>query len=1414
MKKIFGLDIGVNSIGWAVVEEAESPEERSRIVDAGVRVTPLSAEEASDFEKGNPITVNADRRIKRGMRRRIHRYKLRRKRLIETLKSHGVIDPSRPLAEDGKDTTHQLWRLRARAATEQVALHDLARILLAINKKRGYKSNRKAQSDEESGEVLDFEVARRIHEEKITPGQYALRRLEEGKRYIPSFFPSDLLAEFDRIWQQQRRYHPDRLTHALYERLRGVPAKATFAILREAWGIEGIKIKGKRADQELQKYQWRVRGLSEPLRLEELAVVFQHINAALNRSSEYLGKISDRSKQLQVQGLTVGQYLYEQIKRNPHTPLKNQVFFRQDYIEEFETIWNTQQKFYPEVLTEELRRAVRDEIIFYQRPLKSQKGTLGICELEGRRMAVTFNDGGVETRKVRRVGPPVIPRSSPLFQQFKVWQVLNNLRIIPNGIRGEVVLAEDDQDVALRTFLFEELDIKGKMKASEVLRMLSLRGFSQKEWRLNYDEVEGNNTHRRLYEAYREILMAAGYDAENLFEKRAADIKADVRHAFEKMGIDTRILDFDPLLPADEFVAQPSYQLWHLLYSYEGDNSKSGVEKLIGHLQRRFGFPEEAARILAKVTFEDDYGSYSARAIRKILPHLQNGLRLAEAVEAAGYTWQEKTKGKTLKKSLPLFPRNSLRSPVVEKILNQVINIVNTLIERYGNPDEIRIELARELKKSAKERKRVMQNIEKNRKENEKLREELRKIPPFNRGVRITRNDLIRYKLWKELSPIGHQTIYTGTPVPIEQLFTNKFDIDHIIPQSRLFDDSYANKVLATRQFNLLKGNRTGLEAVRAELGEAGEQQYRARIDRLVKDGAIPRAKRERLLWMMDNVPDDFIDRDLRLTQYINRKAREILQQVTPRVTATSGAVTDLLRADWGLLNVLKELNIEKYRQLGMVRREINKEGQTVEVIEGWTKRDDHRHHAVDAIVVAFTTPAHIQYLNRLNALAPIEHGREIPHELSDLYAIQQKITERDERGKRRFRAPFPHLREAVRKMLERILISHKAKNKVVTRNKNFIRVAKNHPAPHKVTRKGRTYLVQHTRTPRGPLHKETIYGRVVLPRKEWKKIGKDFDEAMIRRVVDPAYRRALLQRLREFENNPRKAFTGKNALTKNPIFIDEHRILTIPEKVEVWTYDRKTTKRVPVDPNLDRKTIERKVFDPVIRQRLLARLEAFDGNPKEAFSDLEKNPIWLDEKAGIAIKRVTLAGGETVRPLHIKHDHHGQPIPDENGRPRPADYVWLRNNHHVAIYQDPEGKLHERVVSFFEAVERKNQGLPVVDREYNRDKGWQLLMTLKKNEMFVFPNPDTGFDPRAIDLTDEANYHRISPNLFRVQTISSKDFRFAHHLETQAITKEDFKNEKLKRVKYYRLRKLQDLLPIVKVRLNHLGKIVQVGEY
>ena len=154
-------------------------------------------------------------------------------------------------------------------------------------------------------------------------------------------------------------------------------------------------------------------------------------------------------------------------------------------------------------------------------------------------------------------------------------------------------------------------------------------------------------------------------------------------------------------------------------------------------------------------------------------------------------------------------------------------------------------------------------------------------------------------------------------------------------------------------------------------------------------------------------------------------------------------------------------------------------------------------------------------------------------------------------------------------------------------------------------------------------------------------------------------------------------------------------------------------------------------------------------------------------------------------------------------------DFVQTSNNHHVSIFVDEQGNLQEHIVSFYEANSRAIQGLPIIETDYHAELGWKFLFTMKRNEYFVFPDIENGFNPNEIDLTNSDNYAIISPHLYRVQKIASKDYFFRHHLETTVEI-----NNVLKDITWKRITALEKLVNIVKVRVNHIGQIVAIGEY
>lgn len=1374
MKKILGLDLGTNSIGWALVNEAESETEKSEILRVGVRVNPLTVDELTNFEKGKSITTNADRTLKRSARRNLQRFKLRRENLIKILIENNILSDSTLLSEAGNKSTFETYKLRARAVTEKISLEEFARVLLMINKKRGYKSSRKAKSQDE-GQLIDgMEIAKHLYAQNQTPGQFVLGLLKEGKKYVPDFYRSDLLNELDRIWNFQRQFFPNILTDDFKVQIAGKGKTNTSKIFLGKYGLYTAENKG--ADKRQQSYLWRADALNKQLSAEELAFVICDLNGTITNSSGYLGAISDRSKELYFSKQTVGQYLMKQLEMDPNFSLRNKVFYRQDYLDEFNVLWETQAKFHSE-LTDELKSEIRDVVIFYQRRLKSQKGLISFCELENKQI-VTETEG---KRKTKTIGLRVCPKSSPLFQEFKIWQILNNL-VVKQKRGGEArSLIQEEKEV-----LFAELSIKEKLTKDAALKILFK---NHKELDLNFPVIEGNKTQFALFEAYQKIVEITGHDEYDFSSMDASETIELVRGVFDGLGYKTEFLTFNSNLEGKNLELQPFYKLWHLLYSFEGDNSKTGNEKLIEKIQNLTGLNKEAAIVISNISLQDDYGSLSTKAMRKILPYLKEGHEYSLACVYAGYRHskssltKEEIEKKELRDKLEILPKNSLHNPVVEKILNQMVNVVNSVVENFGKPDEIRIELARELKKSSKEREDLTKAINKTTTEHEEIKQILNREFGF---THVSRNDIIRYKLYIELEPRGFKTLYSNTYLPREKLFSKEFDIEHIIPQSRLFDDSFSNKTLEARSINIEKGNETAYDYVQAKYGQEGADIYLETIEELFSAQKISRAKCNKLKMKGADIPDGFIARDLRDTQYIAKKAKSILEELVRNVISTTGSITDRLREDWQLIDLMQELNWNKYDKLGLTEIIENREGHKIRRIKDWTKRNDHRHHAMDALTIAFTKLSHIQYLNNLNARSD---------KSGSIYGIEQKELYRDDNGKIKFNPPIPlhEFRQEAKKHMENTLISIKAKNKVVTSNIN-------------ITKKHNGLLKKAQLTPRGQLHLETVYGSMKQYHTQELKVGAAFNEELISKVAKKCYRDALLARLREFDNDPKKAFTGKNSLDKSPLWIDDLQTQKVPVKVKVVDTEIVYTIRKEVSPDLK---ID-KVIDAKVKAVLMARLKAFNGDSKKAFSNLDDNPIWLNEEKRIAIKRVTITGVSNAQALHDKKDKDGNLVLDEKGRKQPVDFVNTGNNHHVAVYRDENGNLQENVISFFEATARVTQGLPPINKDFNKELGWQFLFSMKQNEFFVFPNEQTGFNPNEIDLLNPDNYNLISPNLFRVQKFSFKNYVFRHHLETSVA---DF-SSKLKEITWTDFRSTKGLDRIIKIRLNHLGQIVSVGEY
>ncbi|MCC7193565.1 MAG: type II CRISPR RNA-guided endonuclease Cas9 [Phycisphaeraceae bacterium] len=357
-------------------------------------------------------------------------------------------------------------------------------------------------------------------------------------------------------------------------------------------------------------------------------------------------------------------------------------------------------------------------------------------------------------------------------------------------------------------------------------------------------------------------------------------------------------------------------------------------------LQSQFGLTAEDAEAALSADLPAGYVHVSLKAIERLLPHMERGLVYQmtnpenSAIHAAGYLRADQLRRRIFDKlpdpeRTPDAPIGDIPNPVVRRALVELRKLVNAIIREHGKPDSIHIEMIRDVKQGEKARRAYnlsMRDREKNRDAAaEKLREN---------GVKVTREAINRYLLWEEQ---GHICIYSGDPISFKQLYSGEIDTDHILPYSRCLDDSLMNKVVCFRRSNDQKGQRSPYEWV----GATGEKSYDGICQRARK---LPYPKYRRFL-LKELKLDDFIARQLVDTSYIARATAEYLQCIVARpqdVLGIKGQLTADMRIHWGLNDLL-------------------------DAGGGMTKsRDDHRHHAIDALVVALTDRSRLQSLTRI----------------------------------------------------------------------------------------------------------------------------------------------------------------------------------------------------------------------------------------------------------------------------------------------------------------------------------------------------------------------------------------------------------------------------------------------------------------
>lgn len=784
-------------------------------------------------------------------------------------------------------------------------------------------------------------------------------------------------------------------------------------------------------------YELRARGLDEALSLAEFSRVLIHLSqrrgflsnrkadrGRAKENSDTLKEISALAEKIEASGSrTLGEYLHRHPSDGDHDRMRDRHTRRQMYEAEFEALWEAQRQFHPDELSDALKYGRRGKQPYPREPvrLKRKSGQTVLREF-GLHGLIFFQRSlywpasvvgrcDLEPREKR------CERADRAAQEFRLLHEVNNLTIVPR--LGEVRPLRPGE----RRALIDHLERKEKVEFDQIKVLLGL--------------PDGDT-----------FNLAAG----------------------SRRGLNGR--------PTDFFLANKKRfgkAWWDLAEELKDSIVRSLIddeeEEILRKATTEWNCSQDVARALADVDLSavsKGYASFSRVAILKLLPHLREGFPLSaregipSAKEKAGYLQgpQRATNADFLGP-----PPNSVVNPLVRQGLSEVRKVVNAIIREWGKPQEIHIELAREVQGNAEQRRKAALGM----RDRERRRNEARDFA-LERDVKPTRDAIERYLLWKEQNEI---CLYSGGPISPQQLFGGDVEVEHILPHSRSLDNSLMNKALAFRSENRAKAQRTVWEWV----GESNPEKFEQILQRA---HLLPYEIRSRKLLKLKQKTidlDDFVNRQLTDTAYLTSQVREYLSPLVPDslrdLICVKGQLTAELRYRWGLNSMLRDddANVKS--------------------------REDHRHHAIDALVVALTDRRRLQQLARTRDASEEERSERLPE-------------------------PWPGFRETVDEAIQRINVSHRA-----------------------------------VRDLSGALHEETIYGPTSKPQyatehprphaKCWtekngvfvvRKRLEDLTLEMVENIRDAAVKALVIERLQKHGIAPGSKRPIPKETWRDPLFM------------------------------------------------------------------------------------------------------------------------------------------------------------------------------------------------------------------------------------------------------------------------------------
>ncbi|MCI8326816.1 MAG: type II CRISPR RNA-guided endonuclease Cas9 [Lachnospiraceae bacterium] len=742
-------------------------------------------------------------------------------------------------------------------------------------------------------------------------------------------------------------------------------------------------------------YKLRYEGLDRKLEDEEFAQVLLHIakhrgfrstrKAELKEgdNGKVLKATKENQERMKEKGYrTVGEMIYKDEAFHTDcewaehgyllTPRNKADDYRHTMLrdlleEEVKTLFVSQRAFGNEKATEGLEKDYL-EIMLSQRSFDMGPGnqpdgapspyamngfedTVGLCTFE------------------RESGERRAAKATYTAELFVALQKINHLKIV--RMDGSSRNLTDEE----RELILDMLYTQKEVKYAAVRKKLNL----EKEERfntLNYYLKRGKEKEGTDNTVISEAEKAAEEDA---IIKTTENVKfVSMTNCYEYRK---RIGSYLETLPSEEKQTLLD-RIGTVLTCYKNDDSRlQEFEKI--------GLDEELAESLLDLT-PSKFQHLSLKAMKKILPYLRQGMTYDKACEAAGYDFKNDNcgeKSKLLKGEQIREIVEEITNPVVKRSVSQTIKVINAIIMEYGSPQAINIELAREMSRNFMDRKKLEKQMEENRKKNELAKKEIQELGFLNpKG-----QDILKYRLWHDQQ---HRCLYTGELIPLEKLFDGAYDIDHILPYSITFDDSYRNKALVTSQANREKGNRTPYEYFGND--EKRWKEYEARVNTFIRDYK----KRQKLLKKGFTKEDrkEFKERNLNDTKYITRVIYNMIRQnleMEPysrpekkkKVFAVNGSITAYLRKRWGFMQ---------------------------------KDRSTDRHHAMDAAVVACCTDGMIQKISRSAQYREVLYkGRvKVDYEIVDvetgeIISLDELLREEwDERYGAQIPQPWPNFRD------------------------------------------------------------------------------------------------------------------------------------------------------------------------------------------------------------------------------------------------------------------------------------------------------------------------------------------------------------------------------------------------------------------